>query len=179
MPEDAMGSERGEAYGGLFGAFPYAARSSESWLFRSYVLVGGLAALLVALLFGLAVVVLLGETVGAGDGVFSFSRTFFVFVALLIVAPLVAPILFVARHNRREGPDARYEFALAGLGYLFLVSLYVAGIISTPAAQQRLPDGPTVLRSAVALLYGLPRLSGLIPPLCVALAMLLVYRYWD
>jgi len=54
-----------DSYAGVFGAFPYAFRSSGSYLFKSYALVGGFLALAVALLFGLSVVVLLGATAGA------------------------------------------------------------------------------------------------------------------
>lgn len=195
MAEDAVGSEGGGAtpseeagtdgsnadsdtsYGGLPGAFPYALRSSDSWLFKSYVLVGGLAALLTALLFGLALVVLLGNTVGAGSGTFSFVRAFFIFVGLLVVAPLLAPVLFVARRTRRGRPDRRFDAAMAGLGYCFLGSLYLAGVISTPATNQQLP-ADTVLRPVVAAMYSLPRLAGLVPPLLVAGAMVALARRW-
>jgi len=202
MTEDAVGSETGgatasddgrsagrpgdestgdrsseDAYGGIFGAVPYAVRSSDSWFFRSYVLVGGLAALALSILFALALVVLLGNTVGAGGSRFSFSRAFFIFVGLVVVAPLLAPVLFVARHNRRGNQDSRYDATLAGLGYLFLVTLYIGGIISTPVAQQDRPSG-AVGQSLVDGLYSLPRLAGLVPPLLVALTMLLVARRW-
>jgi len=169
-------TDEDDTYDGLVGAFPYALRSSESLLFKSYVLVGGLAAALVAFLFGLALVVLLGNTVGTGGGTFSFVRAFFIFVGLLVVAPLLAPVLFVARRRRRGHADARFETTLAGLGYTFLLSLYVAAIISTPAGQQEATSG--VLAPIVEALYSLPRLAGLIPPLVVAAAMVAVARRW-
>lgn len=173
----ATASDDEEPYGGLLGAFPYALRTSESWLFRSYAVLGGLAAILTTLLFGLALVALLGNTVGVGGGSFSFVRAFFVFVGLLVVAPLVAPVLFVARRLRRGRPDERFDAALGGLGFLFLASLYVAGVISTPAAQQQPPSG-SVLEPIVAALYALPRLAGLVPPLVVAGAIVIVARRW-
>jgi hypothetical protein len=177
-PADSTGdASTDDAYGGVLGAFPYALRSSDSWFFRSYVVVGGLAALALSVLFALSVVVLLGNTVGAGGGRFSFSRAFFIFVGLCVVAPLLAPVLFVARHTRRGRADSRYDFTFAGLGYLFLVALYVGGIISTPAVQQELPAGG-LARSVVAALYSLPRLAGLVPPLLVALAMGVLALRW-
>lgn len=173
----AATTEAADAYGGLLGAFPYAFRASESWLFRLYVVLGGLAGALTALLFGLSLVALIGSTAGVGGGSFSFVRAFFVFVGLLVIAPMVAPVLFVARRHRRQRPDRRFDATLGGLGFLFLGSLYVAGVISTPAAQQEVPTG-SVLEPVVAALYALPRLAGLVPPLLVAGAMVAVARRW-
>ena len=51
-----------DGYRGIFGAFPYAFRQSGSLLFRSYVLVGALAALAVTVLFGAGLVVLVAQT---------------------------------------------------------------------------------------------------------------------
>jgi len=170
-------NETDDAYDGLFGAFPYALRSSESYLLRSYVVVGGLAALGTALLFTLALVVLLGETVGVGGGQFSFVRAFFIFAGMLVVAPLVAPVLFVARRIRRGTADRRFAFALGLLGYGFIGSLYVGAVISTPTGQQTIPGNP-VLAAVVGGLYALPRLAGLVPPLLVAVAMVVVARRW-
>ena len=62
QPADDSTTDEDDAYGGLLGAFPYAFRSSDSLLFKSYAVLGGLAALLTALLFGLALVVLLSNT---------------------------------------------------------------------------------------------------------------------
>jgi hypothetical protein len=174
-PTDEAAGEADDTYDGLFGAFPYALRSSESYLLRSYVVVGGLAALSTALLFTLALVVLLGETVGVGGGQFSFVRAFFIFVGMLVVAPLVAPVLFVARRIRRGTADRRFAFTMGLLGYGFLGSLYVGAVISAPTAQQTLPANP-VLAAVVGGLYALPRLAGIVPPLLVALAVVVLAR---
>lgn len=165
-----------DAYGGLFGAFPYAVRASDSRLFKSYVLVGGLVAALVGLLFALGLVVLLGNTVGTAGGTFSFSRAFFVFVGFVVVAPLVAPVLFVARRHRRGRPDASYDAALAATGYLFLGSLYVGLVILTPADSQESVTGP--LAPVVEALYALPQVAGAAPPLLAACSIWLVARRW-
>jgi hypothetical protein len=177
-PESDDGERRGDdgdTYGGLPGAFAYVFRSSDSWLLRSYAVLGGLAALLTAILFGLALVVLLGNTVGVGGGTFSFVRAFFIFVGLLVVAPLVAPVLFAARRTRHGRSDRRFDAAMAALGYLFVGSLYVAAVISTPVAQQQLPAGG-LARAVVQALYSLPRLAGLVPPVLVALSIVVVAR---
>lgn len=164
----------GEGYGGLLGALPYAYRASDSRIFRSYVALGGLLALLVGLLFGLALVVAVYRTLGAGGGTFTFSRAFVLTVGLLVVLPLLAPVLLVARRHRREGSDARYDAAMAGGGYLFVLSLYVGLIISTPVAQQETP--PALVAPVVDGLYALPRAAGLAPPILAAAAIVLVHR---
>ncbi|WP_225335132.1 hypothetical protein [Halomicrobium urmianum] len=169
-------ADDGDAYGGVVGAAPYAVRASESWLLRAYAVVGVLLTLLVALLFSLGVVVLLGETGGAVGGSFTFSRAFFVFVGFLVVVPLVAPLLFVARRHRRGRGDAGYDATLGALGFGFVASLYVALVISVPPSLRQPADGP--LAPVVDALYALPALAGLVPPTAVAVVMWLVARRW-
>jgi len=167
------------SYRGIFGAFPYAFRHSDSRLFRAYAVVGGLAAALVAVLFVLAVVVAIANTTGGGGGTFTFSRAFFVFLMLLVLAPLVAPVLAVARrHRRREtpgasAPSAGYDRALAATGFLFLLALYAGLGISVPPALQE--DSPGAVG---AFLYSLPRAAGVVPPLVGAALIYLVHRYY-
>lgn len=168
---------QGDAYGGVFGAFPYAFSASDSLLFKSYVLVGGLIALAVTVLFGLALVTLVGKTAAGAGGTFSFSRAFFIVVGLAVVAPLVGPVLFVARRHRTATPDARFDGVQAGLGYLFVVSLYVAGVVFAPADE--LTDVAGVAGTAVESLNALPAAAGLVPPVAVALLVVLVTRRWD
>lgn len=156
-----------DAYDGVFGAFPYALRSSDSLLFASYVVGGGLLALAVAALFGLSLVVLIGSTAAVAGGTFTFSRAFVVLVGLFTVAPLVAPVLFVARRHRRGTSTWRYDTIMAILGYLFVCSLLVALIISAPPALRDPPAG--VFAPLIRFLYHLPRLAGLVPPLFVAI----------
>lgn len=177
MSEPAAAENKGEpenAYSGLFGAFPYAYRASESRLFRSYVVLGGVVAALVALLFTLGLVGVIASTTGARGGVFTFSRAFFFFVGFLVVAPLVAPTLFVARRHRRTGSTPRYDRTLALSGYLFIASLYLALVLSVPPEQQETP--PALLAPAVEFLYGLPAVSGLVPPTLAAAGIYLAHR---
>jgi len=152
-----------EGYRGVFGAFPYAFRESDSRLFRSYVVVGALAAALLAFVFLLAVVVVFGQTSGVRGGSFTLSRSFVALVGLLAVLPVVAPVLLVARARRRnEATDAPYEPLLALGGYAFLLSLYLVLIASMPETFTL--DGETVTRPTpsgifapvIALLYAIP-----------------------
>jgi sugar phosphate permease len=168
------GQDEESTYSGLVGAFPYAFRRSDSWLFRSYVLIGGLIAVVVTLLFALALIVLVAETTGGPGGSFTVSRAFFIVIGLFVVGPVLAPILSVARHHRRERADGQYDFLLALAGYLFLFSLYVGVVITVPPAQQVTPTG--ALAPVIGFLYALPALVGLLPPLLAAAGIYLVHR---
>ncbi len=164
-----------DGYRGVVGAIPFAFRRSDSWLFRSYVLVSTLAALGIALLVGMGLVVLVGRTAAATGGSLTISRAFYVVVGLLLVAPLLAPTLFVARRYRRElDARRRYDALLAVAGYLFLGSLYVGLVITVPPDQQTAVAGPTA--PLVEALYGLSPLYGLVPPLACAAVIWGVHR---
>jgi hypothetical protein len=163
-----------EAYAGLFGAIPYALRASRSWLFKSYVVVGGLVALVVAILIALSLVTLVSRTATAGGGSLTLSRAFFVLVGLFVVGPLLAPILFVARRHRRIGAKKTYDVSLALAGYLFFAALYVGLVMTIPAGQQQPVSG--VLAGVVAFLYSLPAVWGLVPPIAAAVGIYLTHR---
>ncbi|MFB6221759.1 MAG: hypothetical protein ABEH90_10020 [Halolamina sp.] len=152
-----------DGYRGVFGAFPYAFGESDSWLFRSYVVVGGLAAAFLALVFVLAVVVVFGRTAGMQGGSLTLSRSFVALVGLLSVLPAVAPVLLVARARRKGRVDSSYyEPLLAVGGYAFLLSLYLAAVASMP--ETFVLDGETMTRPppsgtfapVVAVLYAVP-----------------------
>lgn len=166
----------GEAggYRGAIGAFPYAFRVSRSRLLRSYVLVGGLVALLTILLFTASLISLLAATFRTSGGTFTFSRAFVVVVALAVVGPLIAPVLLVARRHRRSGSTLAYDRAMAGGGYAFLFSLYLALLISAPPSLRETP--PAVLAPLVETLYALPRVAGLGPPALAAVFVYLLHR---
>ncbi|MFQ3293479.1 MAG: hypothetical protein ACI9PP_000452 [Halobacteriales archaeon] len=164
-----------EAYDGLIGAFPYAVRSSESWVFRSYVFVGGLASVLAALLFLFGIIAILGETSVASSGALSLTQAFFVVVALGVIVPLLAPVLFVARQHRKGLSTDGYDLAMGAVGYGFLVSLYVALIVSVPPNAQEPTGG--ALGPLVEFLYDLPQWAGVIPMAVAAAAILLLHRF--
>jgi len=156
-----------DSYRGVFGAIPYAFRATESWTMRAYAALGALTAGFVALVVTLGLVVWMGETVSAQGGTFLFSRSLFVVAGLAAVGPLLAPILFVARRHRRDAPVASdYDRWMGVAGFLFLVALYLAMVISAPA-DLRDPSGSTVINA----LYALPQLAGFVPPVAAALAV--------
>jgi hypothetical protein len=169
---ETAGSDDG--YGGLLGAYPYAFRQSESRLFRSYVALGGLAAALVVIVFTSALIQLIANTVGTAGGTFSFVRSFYIVIGLVVVVPLLAPVLLVARRHRRSVSTRTYDRALAASGYLFLVSLYLALVIAAPPELRDAPSGVTA--PVVEALYSLPPIAGGAPPLLAVLFGYLVHR---
>lgn len=162
-------------YSGLIGAIPYAFRQSDSRLLRLYVVVGTLTAILVGLLVVFAIVVLMGATADAIGGAFTFSRSLFVIVGAATIAPLLAPILFVARRHRLGlEADSRYDPGLALAGFAFVVLLYLGLIVTVPPGQQVIVTG--AFAPVVEFLYALPQLAGLAPPIVGATGIYLVHR---
>ena len=171
-----------DEYSGVFGAFPYAFRRSDSLLFRAYALVGGLLAAALAVFFALALVVTIAATANLGDGTVTFVRSVFIVLGFVVVAPLVAPVLFVARRHRREGSDARYDTALAVAGAAYLVTLYMGAVASMPAEFEL--DGEVTTRPepsgltgpVVEALYAVPEALSWTLPLAGAVLVYLVHR---
>ncbi len=168
----------GDDYRGLVGSFPYAARHSESWLFRSYAALAGLLALFVAVALALALVNLIASTASLRGGSTTLSRAFFGVVGLLVLFPLVAPVLVVARRHRRRDspPSARHDAAFALAGYLFVLSLYGTLLASIPADLRDPASAAGALEPLVAALYAAPPLSGLAFP--VAASLLTLALWW-
>lgn len=153
-----------DSYRGVFGAIPYAIRNTESWTMRLYGVVGALTAGLVATVVALALVVWMAETAEVQGGTFLFSRSLYVIAGFAAVAPLLAPLLFVARRHRRGDPVAPgYDRKMAYGGFLFLLSLYVGMVISAPA-ELRDPTGSVIVNA----LYALPQPAGVVPPIAAA-----------
>lgn len=166
--------EDGRSYRGVLGTFPYAFRQSRSRLFRAYAVVGGLAAVLVTIAFILAVVVIIGATADT-TATLALSRSFVVFLGILVVVPILAPVLFVARrHRRKTGDDVRYDRRLAATGFVFLASLYVGLIPTVPAEHQSDVDG--VFGPVITFLYDLPAAVGLAFPILTAALIYVVHR---
>jgi hypothetical protein len=168
-------SSKGDGYGGVFGAFPYAFRQSDSLLFRSYAIVGGLMALLLSLLFLFALIGQVASTLGGPGGSFTFSRALFILVGLLIVAPVMAPVLFVARHHRLVGDDIRYDRLLGGVGFAFLASLYLGITASVPPELAR-PTPTGFTGPLVELLYNVPDVVAFLIPTVTGLSIYVVHR---
>ena len=166
---------RFDSYSGLLTAYPYAFGRSDSRLFKSYALVSALLAGLFTFLMLGAVLVLLGNTAGARGGTLTLSRTFYVLVGLAVFFPLVAPVLLVARrHRTNRQVTERYDAALAATGYLFVLTVYLLLVISTPAQYRESVSGAT--GTVVSFFYSLPPLAGLIPPALAVLLMFAAHR---
>ena len=173
-----------EAYRGVIGAFPYAFRKGDSLFFRLYVIAGTLAALFVGGLFTLALIVWIGQTASSPGGSLTLSRTFIAVVGLFTAGPLLAPTLLVARKHRKGlAYHPRYDTIMAVLGYAFLVSLYVAAIISMPESFTL--DGEMVTRPQptgltapiVAVLYAIPQPGAIAPPAGLLALMAAVHYF--
>jgi hypothetical protein len=161
-----------EDYSGLFGAFRYSFRVSDSLVFRLYVLLSFALGVLLAFTFVLALVRWFYLTLGH-SALETTSNAFLGVIALFVLGPLFAPVLFVARRHRRdEGKDATYDTVLALSGVLFLISLYVGIVISVPPQYQSANTG-----ALGRFLYSLPQLSGLLPPIAAALLIFVLHRF--
>jgi len=163
--------DRPEPYNGLPGAFPYAFRASDSLLFKAYVPVALLLSVAITLVFVFGLITQLAQTGSVRGGTFTFSRSFFLFIGLLLVAPLLAPVLSVARRHRRTASSVAYDRALGLSAFLFIGSLYLALLTSAPA-ELREPTQSAV----VGFFYSLPPLAGIAPPLLAILVMYLTHR---
>ncbi|ATW87598.1 hypothetical protein halTADL_0800 [Halohasta litchfieldiae] len=160
-----------DGYRGLFGAFPYAFRHGDSRIFKLYVIFGALGAIFIGGLFTLSLVVWIGQTASSPGGSLTLSRTFIAVVGLFAAGPLLAPILLVARKHRRGfSYHPRYDTIMALLGVGFLLSIYVAAIISIPECFEL--DGEQICRDPasglfgpiVNILYLLPQIAAVGPP---------------
>ena len=164
-------TESEQSYSGLPGAFPYAVRSSDSWLFRGYVVLALFLTVAIALIFTFGLIGVLAGSTGVRGGTFTFSRTFFLFVGVLVVAPLLAPVLLVARRHRRTASTVAYDRGMALAALAFVASLYVGLVASVPTELQEPTDS-----AVVAALYELPQLAGVVPPVLAVGLMYVVHR---
>ncbi len=163
-----------DAYGGAVGAFPYAFRASDSVLFRLYVVLGAVLSALSIVFFALGLAFWVAQTLGQSP-VAALSRAFLILIWLAVVAPVIAPVLLVARrHRRNRAVDPRYDAALAITGLLYVLAVYVALLIAAPADARGTPTG--AVAPLVEALYAMPRWVGAAPPLAVVALMGLVHR---
>lgn len=172
--DDAADAGDDDGYSGVLGTYPYAFRQSASRLLRSYVVLGGLFTLFAAFLFGFALITTIAGTLGAGGGTFSFVRSFVLFVGTVVVVPLMAPVILVARRHRRSVSTVAYDRALAASGYLLVAAVYLMLVITAPAELRDAPSGATA--PIVEVLYGLPPLAGVVPPLAAVVVGYLLHR---
>lgn len=164
-----------DSYSGAITAFPYAFRTSDSRAFKLYAVIGGLIALGGSLIFLLGIISLLGRLSGTPAGVLTFQPALYILVWLFTVAPIAAPVLLVARRHRLGDGDSRYDRSIALAGFVFMIALYLAAIISTPTSQEATVQSG-LLATVIQFLYGLPQIVGITPPLLAALIIVIVHR---
>lgn len=160
-------------YRGVPGAFVYSYRQSASRAYRLYAVVSALVMLLVGLLFTFGLIGVVAGTLGASELV-TLVRSFFVLLAAVVAAPILAPVLLVARRHRREGSTVEYDAALAVCGFVFVLALYLGLAMSVPPELQNAPSG--LLAPIEAAVYAAPRFAGAVPPLVATLLIVLAHR---
>ncbi|WP_435359539.1 hypothetical protein [Haloarchaeobius sp. DFWS5] len=148
---------------------------SDSRLLRLYTVISALTAVFVALLLVLAIPQWVKWTLGQGE-LNTFSRAMLPWIGLLLLGPMLAPPFYAARRVRDERSSPQTDFLLAVAGFFFLLSLYVALLISAPAAYRDPAPATPLLGATIQFLYDLPPLAGLVPPVLGALGILGVER---
>jgi hypothetical protein len=171
---DTPSTETEESRSVLIGSFRRVFAETDSRLLQLYVLVSALLGGLVALLLLLALPVWIFNTAG-GSELATFSRAFLVVGGVLLLAVLAAPVVFSARRHARGTANWRTDYMLAVSGYLFVLSLYLALIVSAPPDQRGTP--PAVVAPAVEFLYSLPATYAVTPPLLAALLIVVVHQF--
>lgn len=152
-----------EHYRGLVGAFLFAGRRSRSWLFRSYVLFSAFVGAYTAILFTLGLVSWIGRPGAFGE------RAFLAVIAIFLLLPLFAPVLLVARRNRRSETRPGADRLLGLAGYGFVVSVVLALLISDPTEHEVAGIAGIVL----GWIDRLPAEASLVPPV-VAIGLLVL-----
>lgn len=155
----------GEDYDGLRGAYRYAFGASSSLVFRSYVVVSALVGLFVLVVVVLGSISWLARPTGLIG-----EQAFLWVLGLLVLIPLSVPVLVTARRRRLGSGSGRAELELAVSGYLFVLSWYVALVITDPNDH----DVAGALGRVIEVLDSLPRLWGLAPPVIAAALIVLV-----
>ena len=132
-----------------------AIRESDSLLLKSYAVVGTLLAGFMATLVVLALPLWINWTAEAGGDLVLLFRAGLLLAGVLAVGFTLAPLLFADR-RRRDGRATVLRDRLYALsGYVFLLSIYLALVVSAPPEFRDEPSGP--LAPAIELLYALPQ----------------------
>lgn len=155
-----------DEYRGLFGAFASAFRRSDSWLFRAYVLASALVGVFVVVLLGLGIVSWLSTPAPIGQ------RALLGVIGILVLVPLFTPVLVVARRHRRGRGRRRADATLGIVGFGFVLSVYLALLISDPNAHS--VSGP--LATVIRAIDGLPRSYWVLPPTVSVVTIALAVR---
>ncbi|WP_135827734.1 hypothetical protein [Halorussus halobius] len=171
-PEDSATDARA-SQSLVVGSFRRAVGETDSYLLKSYAVVGAFLAVLLALLLVLALPVWIFNTAGQSE-LATFSRAFLVVGGVLLLVGLAAPV--VGADRRRAGGTAsrRTDALLAASGYLFVGSLYLALLVSAPSGQRGTP--PALIAPVVEFLYALPAVYAVAPPILAGALIPVVYR---
>ena len=153
-------------YGGFAGALLWAFRRSDSYLLRAYVVVAALVGAFVAVLLLLGAVTWLATPAPIGQ------RALLGVIAILVLVPLFAPVLVVARRHRYGAAGRRADALLGLTGFGFVLAVYLALLVSDPNPHG--VSGP--LAPAVAAVDALPRRYWVVPPVCAAVSIWLAVR---
>lgn len=146
----------------------------RSAILRSYTIVGVLVTLFSLSLLVLALPTWIAQTTGTSATLMLAQGLLFL-LGLGVVAAVLAPILLAHRRFPTPGEHWRFESLYGGLGYLEIIALYMAMIISAPP--DTLGDVPTLLEPVVEALNALDPVLSIVPPVGVlALLYYLDYR---
>lgn len=143
-----------EEYRGLAGAFVSAFRRSDSVVLRAYVLASAVVGSFVVVVLALGVVSWLATPAPVGQ------RALLGVVGILLLVPLFAPVLVVARRHRGGVGRRRADAVLGVAGFGFVLAVYLALLISDPDAHA--VSGP--LAPAIRVVDALPRSYWILPP---------------
>ena len=155
-----------EDYSGLAGGFVFAFRRSGSSLFRAYAVLSVIVGVFATLFLLLALVSWFGSPAPFG------LRALLGVIAVFLLVPLFAPVLVVARRHRRGAGSPRADAALGLAGFGFVLSVYLALLISDPNPHD--VSGP--LAPAIAALDALPRRYWVAPPILSVASIWLAAR---
>lgn len=145
----------------------------RSWVLRLYAPVGvgvaGFAVLLMVLAFPnwVAEVQNASATLLLGPGLL-------VLGGLGVAGGAVAPLLLAARRLPEAGRYPRHERSYGGLGFGFVLAVYLGFVISAPPEYRTDPTGP--FGEVISWLYGLDPLIGMGPPIAILVVLLLYDR---
>lgn len=155
-----------DEYRGLVGALVSAFRRSDSHVLRAYVLSAVVVGAFATVLLALGVVTWLAEPAPLGQ------RALLGVVAILLLVPLFAPVLVVARRHRRGAGSRRADAILGLAGFGFVLSVYLAGLVSDPNPH----EVSGALAPVVATIDALPRRAWVVPPLLSVASIWLAVR---
>lgn len=154
-------------YGGLPGGLVFAFRRSRSYLLRAYVAVSALVGAFVAVFLLLGLISWLGTPAPLGQ------RTLLGVIGILVLLPLFAPVLVVARRHRRGGGSRRADALLGLSGFGFVLAVYLALFISDP--NPHVVTGP--FAPVLDAIDALPRRYWVAPPV-LSVASIVLAVWW-